>query len=417
MRTIKSSKRQNLTIIIRVIAIIYTCLVSFSLQSSFGPKNIFDQDNINQDIETNNLNQKGTDYERKHNSISPEYLADLAKNANFKVIDYQNHPFRDMSFEELKKLFNIKDIITTDPVDQKTRLYYHEPQHHKHNHKKILHLLEDYKKDQENKLSALPDYFNSKDVWPPCIHPIRNQQQCGGCWAFAATDVLADRLCIASQGVTNVVLSPQDLISCETDQMGCNGGYIERSWSYLINTGAVTSQCFPFTAGSGYVEPCISQCKSPTVIYRKYRATTYRRYQYVNDIKTEIYYYGPVETGFLVYLDFMNYASGIYQKNSDYLLGGHAIKIIGWGVENNIQYWICANSWSVYWGEAGYFRIAINNCCNFEANVVAGYARLIEEEETNNEKLNEIEILKSIAAQRKKGAEEKYNGEDEINLN
>jgi len=71
----------------------------------------------------------------------------------------------------------------------------------------------------------------------------------------------------------------------------------------------------------------------------------------------EIMANGPVETGFTVYRDFYNYTGGIYQHLSGSAMGGHAVKIIGWGVENNVDYWIVANSWGSGWGENGFFRI------------------------------------------------------------
>ncbi len=60
----------------------------------------------------------------------------------------------------------------------------------------------------------------------------------------------------------------------------------------------------------------------------------------------EIMKNGPVESSFTVYADFPSYKSGVYQHVSGSELGGHAIKILGWGVENNTKYWLVANSWS-----------------------------------------------------------------------
>jgi cathepsin B len=77
----------------------------------------------------------------------------------------------------------------------------------------------------------------------------------------------------------------------------------------------------------------------------------------VESIKIEILANGPVETGFTVYADFFDYNGGIYQHTSGSAEGGHAVKILGWGTENNVDYWIVANSWGKYWGENGYFRI------------------------------------------------------------
>lgn len=54
----------------------------------------------------------------------------------------------------------------------------------------------------------VPTAFDSRKQWPKCIHPIRNQEHCGSCWAFSGSEVLSDRLCIASNGTIDVVLSP-----------------------------------------------------------------------------------------------------------------------------------------------------------------------------------------------------------------
>merc|ERR1712190_476035 len=66
---------------------------------------------------------------------------------------------------------------------------------------------------------------------------------------------------------------------------------------------------------------------------------------------------GPVEVAFTVYSDFENYAGGIYHHVTGEMAGGHAVKIVGWGVENGVKYWRIANSWNPYWGEDGYFRM------------------------------------------------------------
>merc|ERR1712188_277502 len=66
---------------------------------------------------------------------------------------------------------------------------------------------------------------------------------------------------------------------------------------------------------------------------------------------------GPMEVAFTVYADFENYASGIYHHVSGEPVGGHAVKVVGWGVEDGTKYWKIANSWNPYWGEKGYFRI------------------------------------------------------------
>ena len=80
----------------------------------------------------------------------------------------------------------------------------------------------------------------------------------------------------------------------------------------------------------------------------------------------ELLAHGPFEVAFFVYSDFMQYKGGVYRKGPQAQgpLGGHAVKLVGWGDEAGVPYWLVANSWSPAWGEEGYFRIArgLNEC-------------------------------------------------------
>merc|ERR1712125_138157 len=80
-------------------------------------------------------------------------------------------------------------------------------------------------------------------------------------------------------------------------------------------------------------------------------------YRTVAALQESIMAHGPVETAFTVYKDFENYAGGVYKQRSMQTLGGHAVRIVGWGVDAGTKYWKVANSWNPYWGEKGYFRI------------------------------------------------------------
>jgi len=82
---------------------------------------------------------------------------------------------------------------------------------------------------------------------------------------------------------------------------------------------------------------------------------------------------GPVEAALTVYADFVNYKSGVYQHVSGKALGGHAIKMLGWGVEDGTPYWLIANSWNSDWGDKGYFKILRGrNHCGIESQITAG---------------------------------------------
>jgi len=209
---------------------------------------------------------------------------------------------------------------------------------------------------------SVPASFDSRSQWGNCIHGIRNQKSCGSCWAFAASETLSDRFCIASNGKVNVVLSPEDMVECDSSNAGCNGGNLALAWKYLSNTGIVTDTCLPYTSGAGKVGACPKKC-SDSESFKKYKCSgSSIKASGVAQIKSEIYARGPVETGFDVYADFMNYKSGVYQHVSGAYEGGHAVKILGWGTEGSTAYWLCANSWDTTWGEKGFFRIKQGNC-------------------------------------------------------
>jgi len=143
--------------------------------------------------------------------------------------------------------------------------------------------------------------------------------------------------------------------------MGCNGGYLSRAWQYLQRSGDVEEDCWHYVSGTGSVPACARQCEAGSTLEwdsDKHLCKDLVNVRCADDIKEEIFNNGPMETGFMVYQDFMSYRGGIYKHTSGGFLGGHAVEMIGWGVENGQEYWLCKNSWGPNWGEQGYFRIA-----------------------------------------------------------
>jgi len=219
----------------------------------------------------------------------------------------------------------------------------------------------------------LPTNFDPRTdaSWSDCIHPIRDQQQCGSCWAFGASESFSDRVCIATGGAVNVVLSSEDLVSCDTGNYGCGGGYLAEAWNFIQTTGLVSDSCFPYSAGNGTAPACQSTCSDGTD-WVTYQATNVRSLS-AADGQTVMFTTGPIETAFDVYEDFFSYTSGVYVQNSTEYVGGHAIKVIGYGVDNatGLNYWLAANSWGAAWGLDGFFMIAAGQC-NFDSQFIVG---------------------------------------------
>uniref|UniRef100_A0A8C5A8E3 Cathepsin B n=1 Tax=Gadus morhua TaxID=8049 RepID=A0A8C5A8E3_GADMO len=249
----------------------------------------------------------------------------------------------------------------------------------------------------------LPENFDSRVQWPQCptLKEIRDQGSCGSCWAFGAAEAISDRVCIHSNAKVSVEISSEDLLSCcHLCGMGCNGGYPSAAWSFWAHEGLVSGGLYeshmgcrpytiapcehhvngsrpPCTGEEGKTPKCAKKCEPGyTPSYKQdkhFGKSSYSVSSDVAEIQAEIYQNGPVEGAFTVYADFPLYKTGVYKHVSGEALGGHAIKILGWGVEDSIPYWLCANSWNTDWGDNGFFKILRGeDHCGIEAGIVAG---------------------------------------------
>ncbi|VVC26948.1 Peptidase C1A, papain C-terminal,Peptidase C1A, propeptide [Cinara cedri] len=240
----------------------------------------------------------------------------------------------------------------------------------------------------------IPLKFDARKQWPRCdmMNTIQNQGFCGSSWAHAVTGAFADRLCIATDGQFNQLVSAEELtFCCHLCGFGCHGGYPINAWTYLKRHGVVTGGSYNTTDGcqpyrvppcdnfQGGPSSCYDQLKeknhkcsrscygNKTINYNSdHRKTRDAYYLNYNSIQKDIKYYGPVVASFDVYDDFVSYKSGIYEvtEKATYL-GKHAVKVIGWGIDyNNTEYWLMVNSWGRNWGDGGLFKIrkGTNEC-------------------------------------------------------
>ena len=285
----------------------------------------------------------------------------------------------------------------------------------------------------------LPKNFDGREVWKGLITPVRNQGRCGSCWAFASTSTLADRFNIQSVGKMHVVLSPAKLILCDfmgkefdvehpeldpsavdridvasITQGACRGNSLYDAWRYLYVIGTNSEDCLPydqilggkleFDSLSKFTKddrlplcnttgPIGDMCYnvSANIYSGEEYGTPARFYRCIHfysvagtekdggneeNIRHNIYCWGPISTGMVVYPDFYTFDAkkDIYRWNGkDSPIGGHAIEIVGWGEEARGKYWIVKNSWGTKWGRDGYFYMARGeNTCQIEDNIVTG---------------------------------------------
>jgi len=230
-------------------------------------------------------------------------------------------------------------------------------------------------------VGAVPEEFDARTQWPQCptMQAIRDQGHCGSCWAFGAAESFGDRYCVTTG--SHETFSPQHLVDCFDDEDGCMGGSLDTTWYALVKKGIVPDACKPYVAER---KECSDLCNDTTHSRPKYY-TAKNAYSVfvpfddkknVRAIQEEILAHGPVEAAFYVVDGFQQYSGGVYQRVAGAeFQGGHAIKIIGWGVDKStkVPYWLVANSWGEDWGEKGFFRIRRGcNECGIESEIATG---------------------------------------------
>ena len=247
----------------------------------------------------------------------------------------------------------------------------------------------------------LPEQYDVREHYQcKSFDIIRNQQNCGGCWAFATAEVISDRICISSKGKEQIIISEMELLTCcitlndDPLEAGCGGGDEYKAFKYWVDEGLSESSCKPFLFANGespkdHIDKlyCRKYCDKYPLLRKKYFGSFF---EIINnneeDIKREIFYNGPVTAAYIAYKDFNDYweilasePGKIYQHGSDDSdPEWHVIKIIGWGediIGGTIKkYWLCVNSWGTDEGHDGIFKFIRGiNDCGIEAEVTAGY--------------------------------------------
>jgi len=201
-----------------------------------------------------------------------------------------------------------------------------------------------------------------------CMQAIKDQGQCGSCWAFASTAVVEFNSCVKSG--KKVALSEQQLVDCVTaipsPYGGCNGGNSYYAWQYISTAvGQDTQASYPYTSSAGVKGTCKYNA---TNVAAKLSTTAYYSQIAANDVTTMTNILSSralLSVSICVTNPFYSYKSGVF---TDTTCGtsatNHAVVIVGYGTLNGVNYWVIRNSWGTGWGLAGYvlFQRGTNLC-------------------------------------------------------
>jgi len=245
---------------------------------------------------------------------------------------------------------------------------------------KYLRALPIAQMSRKNSLAydAFGDYPASKNwVDDGAVTKVKDQANCGSCWAFSATGCMEGAYFVAHKQLP--LISEQQLVDCEQDCMiypgttqqvcdaGCDGGLMPNAFTYAIRVGMVSEDDYPYV---GVDQTC--KLDESQIKYH------FSSWSWVDDNEDAMVAglndKGPLSVALdATYWSF--YSGGIYDSSCSTTRMNHGVLLVGYGDENGTPYWIVKNSWGESWGESGYIRLirGKNKCGinNFVCVIVA----------------------------------------------
>lgn len=185
--------------------------------------------------------------------------------------------------------------------------------------------------------------------------PVKNQAQCGSCWAFSATEQIESDS-MRTLG-TNYILSPEQIVQCDKTSYGCNGGWTEHAYNYVKSTGGITTDSnYPYTSSTGVTGQCADKGNNYVI-----SVSGYSTVKGESSMASYVQKTGPLS----VCLDastWSTYKGGIMTSCPKQV--DHCVQAVGVDASSN-GYWKVRNSWGTSWGESGYIRLAYGkNTCD-----------------------------------------------------
>ncbi|KAI9120088.1 hypothetical protein K1719_009057 [Acacia pycnantha] len=185
------------------------------------------------------------------------------------------------------------------------------------------------------------------------VTPVKNQGGCGCCWAFSAV--------ATTEGITKLItdklisLSEQELVDCDSGvNQGCEGGSMNDAFKFIINNGINSEANYPYKGVDGTCNA--NEEDNHEVTINGYEDVPANSEQALQNVVANHPVSVAIETSGS---DFQFYESGIFTGSCGTELD-HGVTVVGYGVNDDTEYWLVKNSWGTEWGEEGYIRMQRN---------------------------------------------------------
>ena len=190
------------------------------------------------------------------------------------------------------------------------------------------------------------------------VTSVKDQGQCGSCWSFSATGAIEGAWAISNGQLVD--LSEQELVDCATGiaygSRGCSGGQMEGGFKFVIQNGQCSLSSYPYTAKDETCKTCtalahISSCSDvkPNDQVSLKGAVSQQPVAVAISADSRI---------------FQSYSGGVITSSSCYTSLNHGVLVVGYGTENDVDYWLVKNSWGPSWGSTGYVKIQKSSSTN-----------------------------------------------------
>jgi C1A family cysteine protease len=184
------------------------------------------------------------------------------------------------------------------------------------------------------------------------VTPVKNQGQCGSCWAFSVTGTTEGQWALATGNL--VSLSEQFFVDCATNgDQGCSGGFMDRTLDWASDQWIPTEESYPYNAVKRH---CIKG--GWEVAISKGQVSGFKEVLGEDDLLDAVANVGPISIGIEAdQAAFQHYDSGVIDDGCGSQID-HGVLAVGFGTMDGKNYWKVKNSWGDQWGSDGFVYLA-----------------------------------------------------------